>query len=289
MINVECKCATSNVYSSVCDVIFERYHKFSQTTVEYLAIGHKITPSGISPIQERVRSVIEAPAPRNKSKLKSFLGLITFNARFFHPYQRCHSYPLYQLLRNDTPWRWSKDCQQAFDKAKSSLSQASAMAHYDVTKPTKLYCDASPYGVGACVMHIINGKEQPVVYTSWTLSNAERGYAQIEREALALIFVVKKFNQYLYGWQFTLVTDHRPLCKLFGHKEEVRPLAAARMQRWALILSAYIYKIEFVPGAKNQCADFLSRLPRSIHPYTQLRRIVKYMQWLLTTYQSLQS
>ena len=81
------------------------------------------------------------------------------------------------------------------------------------------------------------------------LSNAERGYAQIKREALALIFAVKKFNQYLYGQQFTLVTDHRPLCKLFGHKEEVRLLAAAQMQRWALILSAYTYKMEFVPGA----------------------------------------
>ena len=101
------------------------------------------------------------------------------------------------------------------------------------------------------------------------MSDAERGYAQIEREALALIFAVKKFNQYLYGRQFTLVTDHRPLCKLFGHKEEVRPLAVAQMQRWALILSAYTYKIEFVTGANNQCADCLSRLPRSttsIHP-----------------------
>ena len=92
------------------------------------------------------------------------------------------------------------------------------------------------------MMHIINGEEQPVAYHSRTLSNAERGYAQIEREALALIFAIKKFNQYLYGRQFTLVTDHRPLCKLFGHKE-VRPQAAARMQRWALILSAYTYKI----------------------------------------------
>ena len=65
------------------------------------------------------------------------------------------------------------------------------------------------------------------------------------------------------------MTDHRPLCKLFGYKEEVRPLAAARMQRWALILSAYTYKIEFIEGSANQCADCLSRLPRSttsIHP-----------------------
>ena len=118
--------------------------KFFQTTVEYL--GHKITPSGISPTQERVRSVIEAPAPRNKSELKSFLGLITFNARFL-PALSTMLHPLYQLLRNDTPWRWSKDCQQAFDKAKSSVSQAPALAHYDVTKPIKLYCDTSPWPV----------------------------------------------------------------------------------------------------------------------------------------------
>ena len=99
--------------------------------------------------------------------------------------------------------------------------------------------------------------------------NIERCRERVCTDALALIFAIKKFNQYLYGQQFTLVTDHRPLCKLFGHKEEVRPLAAPRMQRWALILSAYTYKIEFVPG---QCADCLSRLPRSttsIHPAEQ--------------------
>ena len=117
-----------------------------------------------------------------------------------------------------------------------------------------------------------------MTYALRTLSDA-KSYAQIEREALALIFAVKKFNQYLYGRQFALVTDHQPLCKLFRHKEEVRQPAAARMQRWALIFSAYMYtyKIEFVPGANNQCADCLSRQDQ-LHPYTQLRRVVKYMQ-----------
>ena len=118
-------------------------------------------------------------------------------------------------------------------------------------------------------MHVVNGEEKPVAYVSRTLSPAEVNYAHIEREALAIIFGVKRFNQYLYGHEFILVTDHRPLCKLFGHADGVRPLAAARMQRWAMILSAYSYKIEYVPGPANQCADCLSRLPvqcSKIHP-----------------------
>ena len=240
--------------------------KFFQASVEYL--GHLVTPSGISPTQERVKGVTEAPPPKNKSELKSFLGMITFNAKFL-PSLSTMLHPLYKLLRKDTHWKWTNACQQAFFKAKTAVSQAPVLAHYDVTKPIKLYCDASPYGLGACLMHVIDGTEQPVAYTSRTLSQAETNYAQLEREALAIIFGVKKFNQYLYGREFTLVTDHQPLCKLFGHKEGVRPLAAARMQRWTLILSAYAYKIEFTPGSTNQCADCLSRLPQpstAIHP-----------------------
>ena len=229
--------------------------RFFQTSVEYL--GHLVTPSGISPTQERVKGIVEAPSPKNKSELKSFLGMITFNARFM-PSLSTMLHPLYKLLHDDTPWKWTKTCQQAFNKAKLSVSQAPVLVHYDVSKPIKLYCDASPYGVGACMMHVINGKEQPIAYASRTLTPAEKHYAQIEREALAIVFGVKKFNQYLYGRQFILVTDHQPLCKLFGHKEGVRPLAAACMQRWSLILSTYSYKIEYIPGSSNKCADCLS-------------------------------
>ena len=86
-------------------------------------------------------------------------------------------------------------------------------------------------------------------------------YQLLEREALGIIFGVKRFNQYLYGCSFILATDHHPLCKLFGHADGARPVAAARMQRWALILSAYSYKIEYIAGSTNSCADCLSCLP----------------------------
>ena len=78
------------------------------------------------------------------------------------------------------------------------------LVHYDVNKPIKLYCDASGRGIGACLMHVVHGVEKPVAYASRTLSVAEQNYAHIEREALAIIFGVKRLNQYLYGREVNL-------------------------------------------------------------------------------------
>ena len=153
--------------------------------------------------------------------------------------------------------------EQTTEAAKGLLSQDTALAHYDVKRLLKLYCDASAYGVGACLVHVMDDNSQkPIAYASRTLTKAEMAYAQIEREGLALVFSVRRFHQYLYGRSFTLVTDHRPLCKIFGSKEGIPTMAAARMQRWSLILSAYQYTIEHISGTANQCADCMSRLPQ---------------------------
>ena len=106
-----------------------------------------------------------------------------------------------------------------------------------------------------------DGQQRPIAYVSCTLTAAERNYAQVEREASAIIFGVCRFHQYLYGRNFTLVTDHCPLCKILGEKEGIPPLAAARMQHWALVLNAYQYQIQHTPGKQNHLADCLSHLP----------------------------
>ena len=75
-------------------------------------------------------------------------------------------------------------------------------------------------------------------------------------------FGVKKFHQFLYGRKFTLVTDHQPLLTILGPKTAIPPLAAARLQRWAVVLSAYDYQIEYRSSAKHSNCDALSRLPQ---------------------------
>ena len=83
----------------------------------------------------------------------------------------------------------------------------------------------------------------------------------MEKEALSLTFGVKRFHSYLYGRHFTIVTDHKPLTAILGPKKGIPPLAVARLQRWAWILSAYQYKIEFRPTSDHGNADRLSCLP----------------------------
>ncbi|KAJ8356836.1 hypothetical protein SKAU_G00196300 [Synaphobranchus kaupii] len=155
------------------------------------------------------------------------------------------------------------ECDAAFEKAKQLLLQSNVLVHYDTNSPLKLACDASAYGVCAVISHIMdNGEEQPIVFASRTLSQAEKNYAQIEKEALAIIYGVKKFHKYLYGRRFTLITDHKPLLAILGPKSVVPALAAMRMQRWALILMAYNYSIEYRRSTDHLNADALSRLPQ---------------------------
>eukprot|EP00079_Xenopus_tropicalis_P034355 XP_017948126.1 PREDICTED: uncharacterized protein K02A2.6-like [Xenopus tropicalis] len=236
---------------------------FLQESVEYL--GYRIDAQGLHPTETKLTAIVNAPSPSNVSELRSFLGLLNYYGRFL-PNLSTLLQPLHELLQKDTKWAWSAECEKAFQDAKQRLTNSKWLAHYDHSKPLRLACDASPYGVGAVISHILpNGEEHPIAFASRTLTQTERNYAQIEREALSIIFGVKKFHKYLYGRKFSLVTDHKPLLAILGPKSAIPTLAALRMQRWALLLLAYDYDIVYRRSQDHGNADALSRLPC---PYT---------------------
>ena len=106
-----------------------------------------------------------------------------------------------------------------------------------------------------------DGSEKPIAFASRSLSLAEKKYSQLDKEGLAVVFGVKKFHDYLFGRKFFIRSDHKPLQHLFSETKPIPVQASARIQRWALILSAYDYSIAYKPGEDHANADSLSRLP----------------------------
>lgn len=118
-----------------------------------------------------------------------------------------------------------------------------------------------PFGVEAVLSHILpDGAEKPIAFTSRTLNASEKNYAQIDKEALALVFAIKYFHQFVYGRELILRTNHNPLVSIFGEKKGIPLMSAHRLQRYAIFLFGYTYKIEFIKGLENGNADALSRL-----------------------------
>ena len=171
-------------------------------------------------------------------------------------------HPLNTLLQANHSWKWTQECVKAFQKAKDELTSVKVLVHYDFTLPIIIAAEASAYGIGAVLSHIFpDGSEKPNAFAFRTLIQSERNYAQLEKEALFLSFGVKKFYRYLYRRKFKLVTDHKPLTAILVPKKGIPSLAAARLQRWEILLSAYDYEVTFKPAQIDCNADGLSSLP----------------------------
>lgn len=262
--------SSTNEHLSILSDVLERLQKhnvhlnrdkcvFMQKEAVYL--GLKVDADGLHPVEEKLDAIRKAPVPQNVSELRSFLGMVQYYSRFL-PNLSTTLAPLHQLLKKEVTWNWTSEAQKAYETCKQCLSSDDLVVHYDTQRELRLACDASSFGLGAVISHVMDdGKERPIAFASRTLNPSEKNYAQIEKEALSIIFGVKKFHQYLYGRRFTLVTDHKPLLAILGPKKAIPTMAAARMQRWAVFLSAHDYDIEYRKSEDHANADALSRLP----------------------------
>ncbi|XP_013174911.1 PREDICTED: uncharacterized protein K02A2.6-like [Papilio xuthus] len=232
---------------------------FLQKSVSYL--GFIIDKHGLHPDMAKVDAIVKAPEPTNVTQLKAFLGLVNYYGKFV-PNLSTLLHPLYALLKKNQSWCWNTNCEIAFRKIKNILASDQVLCHYEATLPLVLSVDSSAYGVGAVLAHSFpDGSERPISCASRTLSDAEKNYSQLDKEALAIMYGVQKHHQYLFGRKFTLKTDHKPLVYIFGPKGCIPQTAASRLQRWAAKLAAYDFNIDFVKSKCNGNADALSRLP----------------------------
>ena len=205
---------------------------------------------------EKLKSIQEIDTPQTKRELRSFLGVTNYYRKFIPNYAAIAA-PLTDRTRNSEPnkIRWEICQEKAFTTLKQKLANPPVLHLPDLTQDFILRTDASNIGLGAVLLQTHQEERFPVAYASKKLLKREQAYSTIERECLAIVWAVKKFEPYLYGREFVLETDHHPLAYL----NSVSP-ANGRLMRWILALQPYRFRIVAIRGSENVGADVLSRL-----------------------------
>ena len=214
-------------------------------------MGFIVSSAGIKPDPSKIAAVINYPTPSSVKELRQFLGMANYYRKFIPNYSKVAE-PLHKLTRKaNSGFSWSPSCQEVFDILKESLTTPPILSYPNFDSHFILATDASATAVGAVLSQIKNDKEVVIAYWSCQLNKPERNYSTMEREALAAVAAVKAFYYYLYGFSFTLVTDHNPLISL----KRIRD-TSGRLARWTLFLQQFDFKVRYKPGLANgRCPD----------------------------------
>ena len=230
---------------------------------ELTFLGHVVSKEGIKPDPNKVKAIVEWPAPKTVQALRQFLGFAMYVARHLPNFQAIAA-PLYDLLKGnvskkegrttDITHLWLEPQQEAFQKTKDLLREATPLALPDPSLPYDVYAyevhtDASGWATGAVLQQ--NGR--PVAYLSQKLSEPETRYHTTDRELLAVMRALRAWRCYLQGPKFRVYTDHHPLIHL-----KTQPTLNKRQVRWSEELAGYDYDWSYHPG-KTHVADALSR------------------------------
>lgn len=221
---------------------------------EVIYLGHKLSEKGVQPNDEKIKVIKSFPIPKTQKEIKSFLGLVGYYRKFIPDFAKLTK-PMTKCLKKNAKVIHSEDFKEAYEKSKQLLINSPILQYPDFEKSFILTTDASDVAIGAVLSQGSVGSDKPIAYASRTLSETESRYSTIEKELLAIIWAVKYFRPYLYGRQFTIYTDHKPLTWLMSLKDP-----NSKLTRWRLRLEEYDYKIVYKKGKYNTNADTLSRI-----------------------------
>ena len=216
-------------------------------------LGHLLSSSGIQMDPHRIKAIADMRAPSSKKQVQVFLGMVNYYRRFIPNLSRVEA-PIRKLV-SSSHFEWPKDADVAFNVIKHLVCRDTILAYPSREAKLVIDTDASYEGLGAVISQIDEKCiEQPISFTSRTLSESEKKWTVMERECLAIVWAITdQFHCYVYRATFTIRTDNKPL-KWLQTLRKPTP----RIARWILKLQEYDNKIVHRPGSTNRVADALS-------------------------------
>lgn len=231
--------------------------KFNPSKIQYKSrkvvfMGQVISKEGMEIHRKYSDAIAEMETPVDKAGVSRFLGLLKYVSGYI-PQLSAISKNLRELTRNDTVFTWEERHRKEFQLLKDLVLSDQVLANFDPSKKIVIQTDASKDGLGCTLVQ--DGK--PVAFASRTLGKNEKNWSQIEKELLAIVFACIRFNYYVYGRQFLVESDHKPLETLYVRNIDEVPI---RLQRMMIFLLKYpMMKVTFKPGKDMLIADCLSR------------------------------
>ena len=217
--------------------------------------GLRFSANGVKPAPAEVEALQKMSPSKNAMEVRSLLGMAQYSAQFIPRFAEITA-PLRMLTHKNIKWKWTREEQKSFEVLQNALSHESVLGYYEVGSETKLKVDAGPNGLGLIILQKKEGNEwKPIECASRSLTETEKRYLQLEKEALAIRSACERCCVYLIGSNFIVETDHKPLVPLFNNPNSRPPL---RIERWLLYLQQFQFTLRYCPGSEN-AADYLSR------------------------------
>ena len=218
-----------------------------------LILGHVVSRHGISTDEAKVKLILDMPPPTNEKQLQGFMGYAGYYRRFIKMFAD-KARPLYALLKQ---YSWTEECTRSFELLKECLTKAPILRSPDWNKEFHVHTDTSAFAIGAVLVQPGEGAlDLPITFASRQLNSAEQNYSTTEREALAMVYSVKKFRHYLLASRFSFFVDHQALLYLVNKTH-----ATGRISRWIVTLLEFDFKVVVRKGKDHVLADHFSRIP----------------------------
>ncbi|GAU41760.1 hypothetical protein TSUD_13610 [Trifolium subterraneum] len=217
-------------------------------------LGFYLTERGIEANPDKCRAFTEFPTPNNKKSIQTLNGMLTALSRFIAKSAQ-HALLLFKLLRKESAFEWTEECEQALQHLKKALSEPPVLSRPDVGEVLYLYLAVASEAVSATLIRETLEGQKPVYVTSKALQGPELIYQRIEKVALALVTAARRLRYYFLAHTVVVRTD-QPIKSLL-----VRPDMAGRMLKWSLELSEFDIRYESRKALKAQVlTDFVAEM-----------------------------